>query len=126
MLWCECRVAWQTNGATPLFIASQTGHVECVQALLDGGAAINQATVGCARSMARHFMGCVCESLWEPACVQAFVAGWVRWDGARWMAWARGGRAHAVPQVTGSIARMGCSRRVNAMVRPGMTVDVVV
>ncbi|MFY7871708.1 MAG: ankyrin repeat domain-containing protein, partial [Limnohabitans sp.] len=40
----------QTAGATPLYIASQNGHVECVQALLGGGAAINQARVSCASS----------------------------------------------------------------------------
>jgi hypothetical protein len=45
----------QTNRVTPLYIASQEGHVECVQALLNGGAAINQAEVGCASSMARHW-----------------------------------------------------------------------
>jgi hypothetical protein len=64
MFWCECRVAWQTNGETPLFIASKNGHVECVQALLGGGAAINQATVGYAGSMARHRGGCMRGSLW--------------------------------------------------------------
>jgi hypothetical protein len=49
-------VAWQTNGATPLFIASQEGRVECVLALLGGGAAINQAMVGCAGSMAEYYV----------------------------------------------------------------------
>jgi ankyrin repeat protein len=39
-------VVLQTTGTTPLFIASQKGHVECVRALLDGGAAIDQARVG--------------------------------------------------------------------------------
>jgi hypothetical protein len=47
----------QTDGATPLYIASEKGHVECVRALLGGGAAINQAEVGCASSMARHCGG---------------------------------------------------------------------
>ncbi len=55
-MYCVCHVVFQTDGATPLFIASQNGHVECVQALLSGGAAINQATVGCASSRARHFV----------------------------------------------------------------------
>ncbi len=46
MFRCDCRVALQTNGVTPLYIASQEGHVECVRALLGRGAAINQAKVG--------------------------------------------------------------------------------
>jgi hypothetical protein len=41
-----CRAVLQTDGATPLFIACQEGKVECVRALLGGGAAINQAKVG--------------------------------------------------------------------------------
>jgi hypothetical protein len=62
--WCVmccavCRVVWQSTGATPLFVTSQTGHVECVLALLRGGAAINQATVGCAKSMTWPCGGCV-------------------------------------------------------------------
>ena len=36
----------QTTGATPLYIASQNGHVEAVRALVELGAAVNQATVG--------------------------------------------------------------------------------
>jgi ankyrin repeat protein len=42
-------VVWQTTGWTPLHIASEKGHVECVRALLDGGVAINQASVGCVK-----------------------------------------------------------------------------
>ena len=38
-------VARQTNGFTPLYIASQDGHVEAVTALIGAGAAVNQATV---------------------------------------------------------------------------------
>ncbi len=53
-MYCVCHVVFQTNGATPLYIASSKGHVECVRALLSVGAAINQAMVGCASSMARH------------------------------------------------------------------------
>ncbi len=43
------RVVWQTDGPTPLYIASQEGHVECVRVLLDMGAAIHQAAVGCTK-----------------------------------------------------------------------------
>ena len=63
---CVCRVVLQSTGATPLYIASQNGHVECVRALLGGGAAINQAMVGCASSMARHCGGYSRGYLWEP------------------------------------------------------------
>ncbi len=56
-VWLVCRVVLQKTGATPLYVASQNGHVECVRALLGGGAAINQAEVGCASSMARHCGG---------------------------------------------------------------------
>jgi hypothetical protein len=53
----------QTSGATPLFIASQSGHVECVRALLDRGAAINHAKVGCTIRMAKYCGGCVCKGM---------------------------------------------------------------
>jgi hypothetical protein len=59
MCWYECRVVWQMNGATPLLIASRKGRLDCVRALLDGGAAINQADVSSTSSMARHRGGCV-------------------------------------------------------------------
>ena len=36
----------QTTGTTPLYIASQNGHVEAVRALVELGAAVNQAKVG--------------------------------------------------------------------------------
>jgi hypothetical protein len=74
MCWCECHAAWQTSGATPLFIASENGHVECVLALLDGGAAMNQARVGSTSSMARHRGGCVCGALWG-ACMRLQLVG---------------------------------------------------
>jgi hypothetical protein len=73
---CVCCAESQTTGATPLCIASQNGHVECVRALLDGGAAINQAKVGCVSSMARHCRGlcgtllraCMCSWLGAVGC----------------------------------------------------------
>ena len=35
----------QTDGATPLLVASQNGHVEATQALLTAGAAVDRAKV---------------------------------------------------------------------------------
>ncbi len=63
-MYSVCHVVFQTNGATPLYVASQNGHVpvECVRVLLGAGAAVNQAKVGCASSMAHH----------------ACLAGWAR------------------------------------------------
>jgi len=43
--WLLC-LCGQTNGASPLFIASNNGHVEVVRALVELGAAVNQAMVG--------------------------------------------------------------------------------
>jgi ankyrin repeat protein len=89
MLSCECRAVLQTDGGTPLHSASYSGHVECVRALLEGGAAINQAAVGCAGSMARNCGGCGCWASWKAACMHAFAAGWMRGQGTRWRVWAR-------------------------------------
>ena len=36
----------QMDGVTPLYIASQNGHVEAVRALVELGAAVNQVKVG--------------------------------------------------------------------------------
>jgi hypothetical protein len=38
-------VVWQTDGVTPLFVASRGGHIEAVAALVGVGAAVNQARV---------------------------------------------------------------------------------
>ena len=38
-------MVWQTDGWTPLHAASQDGHVEVVRALVEAGAAVNQAAV---------------------------------------------------------------------------------
>ncbi len=69
---CVCCVELQTTGATPLCIAGQKGHVECVRALLDGGAAINQAKVGCGK-LDGTAEGCVGPYFW-----QVVVCGWLR------------------------------------------------
>ncbi len=43
---CACvSAAWQTDGTTPLYIASQNGHVEVVRVLVGAGAAMNQPKV---------------------------------------------------------------------------------
>jgi hypothetical protein len=117
---CVSRVVWQTDGSTPLFISTEIGHVECVRALLDGGAAINQAAVGSTTWMARLRGGSTRGDVWEPACVDAFAACWVHWDGTRLRAWATHDRIHAGLQVIGSIATTGGSILVNVVVRPGM------
>ncbi len=76
-MWLVCVVVLQTNGATPLFIASGSGHVECVRALLDKGAAINQAMVGCASSMARHCGGHSCGDPREPSRMHVQLVVWL-------------------------------------------------
>jgi hypothetical protein len=62
-------VVLQRNGATPLYMASQNGHVECVQALLDRGAAINQATVRYPTWMALRGLY-VCGEVREAPCMR--------------------------------------------------------
>ena len=42
---CALCVDVQTHGATPLYGASQNGHVEVVRALVELGASVNQAGV---------------------------------------------------------------------------------
>ncbi len=65
----------QTDGATPLQMASMEGHVECVRALLDGGAAIDQANVSDARFMARHCGGYSRGDPWEPCRMHVQLVG---------------------------------------------------
>ena len=40
-----CYGAVQTDGASPLYIASQEGHVDVVRALVEAGATVDQAMV---------------------------------------------------------------------------------
>jgi hypothetical protein len=74
---CVC-VVWQTDGATPLYAASQEGRVEVVRLLVGSGAAVNQARVredwgwrfGCAWVIgADDVAACMrlqlCEHLWS-------------------------------------------------------------
>jgi hypothetical protein len=53
---CVC-VAWQTDGWTPLYAASDNGHVEVVMALVGAGAAVNQAAVR------EDWSGCLCSGV---------------------------------------------------------------
>ncbi len=77
MFRCDCRVVWQTDGATPLYIASHMGHVDCVQALLDSGAATDQARVGSTSSMAQNRGGLCCTRGTAGACVHSCVCSWL-------------------------------------------------
>ncbi len=114
MAWCVacvCRAVLQTDGATPLYIASQIGHVECMRALLDGGAAINQAMVGCGRP--RHRGGYFRGDPWRLCRVH--VSLWLH--SARWSAWARSGPGL---EGVGSILAIRFGTRVTEVVRRGM------
>jgi hypothetical protein len=51
--------------------------------------------------------------------MHVLAAGWVREDGVRCRAWARGDVSHAVLQVMGSIGIIRGSRSFYAAVRPG-------
>ncbi len=76
-------MAWQTSGCTPLSIASEKGHVECLRVLLDGGAAINKARVGRTTSMARCRMGLSVRGC-VGACVQLVGCFWMARVGGLW------------------------------------------
>jgi hypothetical protein len=61
---CACvSSAWQTDGTTPLYLASQNGHVEVVRALVGAGAAMNQAKVRNVRVADRVRFCVYCASL---------------------------------------------------------------
>ncbi len=72
-------VAWQTDGCTPLYVASEKGHDEVVRALVGAGAAVNQATVcedlggcycfGCAWVFGCGIAACACSFV----CMCVFV-----------------------------------------------------
>jgi hypothetical protein len=49
----------QGNGATPLHAVSENGHMEVLRALLDAGAAVNQADVSGAGDVVRRKCECV-------------------------------------------------------------------
>ncbi len=74
-------VVLQMDGWTPLHIASGNGHVESVRALLDRGAAINQAKVGCPNWTADYCGSCVCAGMCEThqACICSVCGALVRY-----------------------------------------------
>ncbi len=74
-MYSVCHVVFQTDGDTPLYIACQNDHLECARALLGAGAAVNQATVGCARLMALHYESCVRVDMYEPASIHVWLVG---------------------------------------------------
>jgi hypothetical protein len=117
-VWLVCRAVLQMNGATPLYIASEKGHVECVRALLGKGAAIDQAEVGCARSMALHCEGYSRGDPCQPCRMHVQLVGWL--PSARWRVCTRGDPAHVSLDGVGSILMIGCGTRATEVVRPGM------
>jgi hypothetical protein len=118
------RAVCQMDGATPLYVASQKGFLECVRMLLDRGAAIDQAMVGYSMSMARHCEGFACATPWEtirlhgnssgaPGC--HVVEAW----GDRWSHDAA--PMHVALKGMGSTMIVGYSTCVTEVVRPGKT-----
>ncbi len=67
LCWLSCDGRWvwfvvvQVNGGTPLYVASLNGHVDAVRALLDAGAAVNQAEVSVYGRAEERGAVCVCE-----------------------------------------------------------------
>ena len=59
---------WQTDGATPLLIASENGHVEVVRALVGASAAVNQAKVRVVCGGALCSVACKCAALCARGC----------------------------------------------------------
>ncbi len=88
-------VVLQTDGLTPLHMTSVYGHVECVLALVDRGAAINQATVGCTTWTAEYCGGGVCAGMCgrHRACM---VSLWGALGWKRLSAWASSGGVYMV------------------------------
>ena len=69
-------VVCQTNGGTPLYAASQNGHVEVVRALVEAGAAPNQGKVrnevfGWAWMIGVDIALCVCIFVCACACLSS-------------------------------------------------------
>ena len=46
------------NGASPLMVASEMGHVEVVKSLIQGGANINHTNKVCAHTILLHSIRC--------------------------------------------------------------------
>ncbi len=70
----------QTDGASPLYVASQNGHVEVVRALLGAGADVGQVTVSRGFSVAKCVGYGVVRRVADAEC--SAMCGWfcvVRW-----------------------------------------------
>ncbi len=58
----------QTDGSSPLFVASLNGHVEVARALVGAGAAVNQARVRDDCWVAASVRLCASSVVWSAAC----------------------------------------------------------